>query len=284
MSSIRPDLLRLVGGLLLFVSAVLLCSALVVDAYVINHLIMTISGASLPFSMTADQQFTLGSFHVCSSIQFSQTDTGQFLIATGTACPSIPSSCTTFLQLQDPLEPTQNLYPGAGIPLNLRRSCSTFLAGRAFLVQAAVLASFTSLVIIFMRCEPLERLFGRFGWSRKTVDRALLALAAWAALCAIIAIACQPDDVNEEWEGSICNEVQSSSNGNISNCEFQSAWGASYGCHVAAVVLCLLAIGLYAAGWYRDRGNPDFEVPLNAAAGGMRALGDSESLDFARAG
>jgi hypothetical protein len=45
MSSIRPDALRLAGGLLLFVAAVLLCAALVADAYVVNHVIMSLSDA-----------------------------------------------------------------------------------------------------------------------------------------------------------------------------------------------------------------------------------------------
>ena len=283
MSSIRPDALRLAGGLLLFASAVLLNAALADDAFVNNHIVMSLSGASLPFPMTADQAFTLGSFHVCSSITFSNTQSGAFLFATNTACPRIPESCTTYLQLQDPVDPSQNIYPGAGIPLNLRSSCSVFITGRAFLVQAAVLASLSSLVIIFMRCELLERLFGRFGWSRKTLDRVLLGLIAWAALCALIAIACQPDVVNNEWEGSVCTEVLASDS-LITGCQFTSSWGASWGCHVAGLVLSLLAIALYAAGWYRDRGNPDFEVPLNAAAAGVGEAGYSDSADFGRAG
>jgi hypothetical protein len=224
--------------------------------------------------------FSLGPFHVCSSITLRETGNGNFLLATNTACPSIPSSCTTYLQLQDPGDPTQNVYPGAGIPLNLRSSCTTFLAGRAFLVQAAILTSFWSLVVIFMRCDFMQRLFARLRWSRRTTDRTLFAFAAWGIACAIIAIACQPDDVNDEWEGSICAEVLSSST-LFSNCEFTSAWGPSYGCHVSAVVLGLLALGLYGAGWFKDRASPDFEVPLNEAAAGG---GDSESRDYGIAG
>ena len=237
-----PELFRVIGGVLTFLSAVLLWSALGIEDYVTNHFLLTFTWQNNP--ILADQYFTVGAYHLCSSVTY--YNQGSVIDQTGTSCPTIDESCSIRLQLQD--SSGEDLYTAGGLPLSLRSSCATFKAGRAFLVISALLFTFVSLLMSFLPCAAFQRLLGR--WSQSKVDRALVIEGAAAVVVAFISILCQPDNASDEFEeAGLCASLLASDTAFTACQTPTSTWGASFDCHAVAIVLGALGVCFYAGAW-----------------------------------
>jgi hypothetical protein len=276
------DLFRVIGGVCIFITAVLLWSALATEDYVTNHLLLTLNfNGNL---VIADQYFTLGAYHLCSRITY--YNDGHFLGGTSTHCPSIGDSCDAYLQLQG-LDGV-DIYPEPGLPLVMGRSCSTFLAGRSFLIIAALGFTFVSLFMLFLQCGPCQRLMGR--WSQAKVDRGLVIEAVGSVVVALVSILCQPENVNDGFnEDNLCDTVQQQSS-TIIDCQTPtSTWGASLDMHAVAIVIGALGCCFYYGGW-RMGLKSDLNQPLvdndrgemggGAGGGGGGLAGTADSAEW----
>ena len=192
---------------------------------------------------------TLGGFEVCAHIQllnYDLSDAGQPVL---TDCSRIPSGCTT------------DVFPfGEGdvaLPLNYRDSCSTFHAFQAFLI----LAGLECTLLPFLLAAQL--LAHRFDAAQRLVDlvkpsslyRAGLALPGLVFVTAILSLVCLPTTVDDNW-AQVCADILSFNNGSgdgFDLCDAPDAsWGASFDCHVTAVVLIAIGLTCYTVAWVQE--------------------------------
>ena len=275
-----PELFRLLGGVLCFLTAVLLWSALGINEYVVNHMLLTFTWQNNVVS--TDQEFSVGAFYLCSSLSFSYN--GAFVASTPTSCASIGDDCASYLQLQDPSG--DDVYESP-IRLQMRKRCSTFIFGRFCLVVAALAFTLTSAVMAFLPCSPLQRLVAR--WGALKVDRALVVEAVVATAFALASILCQPDNASDEFDDSAaCDDAYAQAKADLvqlTDCQTPtSTWGASFDCHAVAIVLGALGVAFYAGAW-RMQSKAELHQPLvdgdRGEVGGVSGGRDSEDWEGA---
>ena len=250
----NPDLFRMLGGVLCFLSAVLLWSALSVEDYVSNHMLLTFNWQSS--ELVQDQSFRVGAFHMCTSITF--TYNGEYAGSTSESCSAIGSSCEAYLQII--AVDGQPLYPEPGLALQMRKGCGVFKFGRACLVIAALGYTLVSVVMAFLPCALFQRLVAR--WGQLKVDRVLIAEGITATVFALISILCQPDNASDEFDDATACQQAVAESSDITDCQTPtSEWGSSFDMHAVAIVLGALGMAFYIGGW-RMATKQDLNQPL----------------------
>ena len=238
----NPDLFRMLGGVLCFLSAVLLWSALSVEDYVSNHMLLTFRWQG--DVLLQDQAFRVGAFHICTAITF--TYNGQYAGSTPESCSGIGSSCEAYLQIID--VDGSPLYPPPGLGLQMRKGCGVFKFGQSCLVISALLFTLTSLVMAFLPCPLFQRLQAR--WGQLKIDRVLIAEGIAAVVFALISLLCQPDNASDEFDDSTACMQALAESADILDCQTPtSEWGSSFDMHAVAIVLGALGVAFYIGGW-----------------------------------
>lgn len=192
---------------------------------------------------------TLGAFEVCAHIDLLSYDL-QYLASAPTDCSRIPSGCTT------------DVYPfgedDIALPLNYRDSCSTFHAFQAFLILAGlectVLPFLLFVQLMAYRIDLAQRISDAIGTG--TLYRTCIAVPCLVFVTALLSLVCMPTAVDDNW-AQVCADILTynpgSGGGGFDLCQAPAAdWGASFDCHVTAVILIAIGLVCYVVGWVQE--------------------------------
>ena len=191
---------------------------------------------------------TLGAFEVCAHIELLNYDLTS--IGSGsTDCARIPSGCVT------------DVYPfgdNIALPLNYRDTCSTFHAFQAFLILAGIECTILPFLLFF------QLMANRIDFAQRVIDlvspsslyRAGIAVPGLVFVTAILSLVCMPTAVDDNW-AQVCGEILSynpgGGGGGFDLCQAPAAdWGASFDCHVGAVVLIAIGLTSYVVAWVQE--------------------------------
>ena len=196
---------------------------------------------------------TLGAFEVCAHIELLNYDLTH-LATLSTDCARIPSDCVT------------DVYPfgedDIALPLNYRDSCSTFHAFQAFLVLAGiectVLPFLLFIQLMAYRIDVAQRVVDAMGPGM--LYRAGMAVPGLVFVTAILSLVCMPIAVDDNW-AQVCADIlgynPGSGGGGFDLCDAPSAdWGASFDCHVTAVILLAIGLVCYVVAWVQETKTP----------------------------
>jgi len=192
---------------------------------------------------------TLGAFEVCAHIDVLAYDL-TYMYSADTDCARIPSGCVT------------DVYPfgenDVPLPLNYRNTCSTFHAFQSFLILAGLECTLLPFFLF------LQLMAHKLAWAQWFVDRFSpgglyrtgIAISVVVFVTGVLSLVCMPTAVDDNW-AQVCADILTynpgSGGGGFDLCQAPKAdYGASFDCHVTAMVLVAIALVCYVVAWVQE--------------------------------